>query len=80
MERGFAGEMEEVKAATDCRGCFKCCESESERTMKAGTVGDGNVAECFGKQPVKCKYFFRFGNSLFCKCPFRVYFARGFRK
>jgi hypothetical protein len=72
--------IEEIKKNIECPKGFRCLKLNVEDLCRARDLGMDNYLECNDKTGVLCAFSISFGDSLFCKCPMRVYIKKKYNE
>jgi len=68
--------IEEIMAGMECEKDFECYKSGFKKIGRAKNEGLLGYVECLEDPDRLCKFKVPFRDSVFCKCPLRVYVAR----
>jgi len=68
--------IEEIMAGMQCPKGFECYKSGFEKISKVEDKGLLGYVECLENRGTRCKFKVPYGDSIYCKCPLRVYVAK----
>jgi len=80
MEKSLREKIKKIIDDIECPRDFECYKSGFEYLSEIKDIGLNSFLECVDKKANGCVFSVSFGESIFCRCPLRLYIAKELKK